>query len=240
MNSRIRKLAVIAAHPRLWQAALLGVAPTIEHASPLSQHDFRSVIDIGANKGQFACFAAVTWPDAHLDCFEPLPNPMRRLERILRAYAPGRSQIHGVACGSEPGIVEMHIASREDSSSLLPLGQMQKSMFQMVERTQASVRVERLDQVVTRSLARPALLKIDVQGYEYQVLQGATDLLQSIDVIYVEASFIELYSGQRLAPDIAEFLQENGFVHSGQYNTQVDSLGNPIQADFLYRRRDVR
>ncbi|HVI33734.1 FkbM family methyltransferase [Phenylobacterium sp.] len=234
MISRAHKLAAIAIRPQLWPALWLRVAPTVEHEASLSRFAFGTVIDVGANKGQFAAFAAATWPQARLECFEPLPAPRARLQQVLRTFAAERSTVHDLACSRESGLALMHVASREDSSSLLPLGDRQREMFGMDEAGQLSVRTERLDQVVSGELARPALLKIDVQGFEYEVLEGATALLPNIDVVYVEASFVELYAGQKLADEIERFLWGHGFALKGRFNTHFDTDGSAIQADLLF------
>ena len=130
----------------------------------------------------------------------------------------------------------MHLASRADSSSLLPLGSAQKQLFDMDEAGQLTVAVRRLDAVIdTADLPRPALLKIDVQGFEYETLKGAAGLLSAIDTVYVEASFVELYAGQKLAEDVAGLLEAHGFVEAGRFNIS-QKKGRDVQADLLFAR----
>jgi hypothetical protein len=102
----------------------------------------------------------------------------------------------------------MHLATRTDSSSLLALGARQKAIFGMEESGALQVPIKRLDACLSSPLPRPVLLKIDVQGFELEVLKGATDLLPEIDAVYVEASYIELYEGQALHHEIERFLEE--------------------------------
>ena len=86
-----------------------------------------------------------------------------------------------------------------------------------------------------RALARPSLLKIDVQGFELEVLKGATGLLPEIDAVSVEASDVELYEGQALLGEIERFLDEAGFRVDGRFNEQLHQ-GQRVQADWLFRR----
>lgn len=130
----------------------------------------------------------------------------------------------------------MHVASREDSSSLLPLAPKQKRLFNMAEAGRFAVPVRRLDAVFDTPPAAPILLKIDVQGFEYEVLQGAEGLKEWIGWVYVEASFVELYEGQRLADAIAELLHGWGFTLTGEYNLTRDDRGARVQADLLFER----
>jgi hypothetical protein len=79
------------------------------------------------------------------------------------------------------------------------------------------------------------LLKIDVQGFELQVLKGATHLLPNIDVVSAEASDVELYEGQALHEEIERLLMDAGFILDGRFNTHIDQ-SEPVQADLLFRR----
>jgi hypothetical protein len=78
-----------------------------------------------------------------------------------------------------------------------------------------------------------AMLKIDVQGFELEALQGCEGLLDKFAYIYAECSFLELYTGQALAGDVIAWLHHRGFALSGIYNVSYE-LGRSIQADFLF------
>lgn len=230
MPFHLKKYLKLLQTPATWPALTQGVAATLEHDTALGRDSFATVIDVGANKGQFAVYAQMRWPQARLICFEPLLGPRAKLAHVTR----GRAEIHDCALGAAPGEGQMHLATRTDSSSLLVLGVRQKAIFGMEECGTLPVSVQRLDACVTPPLARPSLLKIDVQGFERQVLEGATDLLPAIDAIYVEASFVELYEGQALQGEIQVLLQTAGFQLDGAFNEQVHQ-GERIQADLLFR-----
>jgi FkbM family methyltransferase len=233
----IAKLAALALRPGTWGSTARGVAATLEHEGALGRFAFRTVIDVGANKGQFAAFARGAWPEAALYCFEPLPEPRAK----LAAVTGGRARIFDCALGAEAGEVEMHVASRMDSSSLLPLGERQKTIFQMGDAGRLKVAVRRLDAALAgETFEGPCLLKIDVQGFERQVLEGAGDVLTRIDAAYVELSFIELYEGQALASEIVAILSRAGLDLSGVFNQATRPDGEAVQADFLFLRRKPR
>jgi hypothetical protein len=87
------------------------------------------------------------------------------------------------------------------------------------------VRVLHLSDVISdHDIISPALLKIDVQGYEKQVLQGCEPPLQNFDWIFVELSFVELYKGQALAPSILAWLAERGFLYLAFIRTLSHSM----------------
>jgi len=229
---RIGKALSAFAVPGYWHSLARGVVPGFEHGTAFVGREFSTVLDVGANKGQFAVFARRRWPRARLICFEPLPEPRRRLSKLLRSGI----EIHPIALGNYEGEAEMHLASREDSSSLLALSEAQKRMFSMDERQLLRVPLRRLDSLFDdQVLRRPTLLKIDVQGFEFEVLQGAVGILGSIDAVYVECSFVELYIGQQLAPEVSEFLMDSGFTEAGRFNVcRVEDAD--VQADLLFTR----
>lgn len=175
--------------------------------------------------------ARLRWPQARLICFEPLPEPRAKLVRVTRV----RAEFHACTLGAAPGTGQTHLASRADSSSLLALGARQKSIFGMDESGTLPVPIQRPDSIVTPPLARPSLLKLDVQGFELQVLEGATSLLPEIDAVYVEVSYIEPYEGQALHREIERFLEQVGYRLDGRFNPHLHQ-GQPVQADLLFRR----
>ncbi len=218
--------------PDYWPALSRGIVPTIEHAPALQHLAFSTILDVGANKGQFAYFARCQWPDAKLYCFEPLPQPRAQLKALLKDHA----MVLPYALGNARGHAKIHVASRADSSSLLPLGREQKHIYDMEERGTQDVEVVRLDDVLADKTLRPALLKIDVQGFELEVLNGGQNTLSQCSAVYVEASFIQLYDGQPLADEVERMLADNGFTLTGHHNTSYDRSGRRIQADMLFTR----
>lgn len=221
-----------ATRPAYWPTLAQVVVPTIEHAPALRAVEPATVIDVGANKGQFSSFARVRWPGARILAFEPLPRPAARYRKVLGNGA----RLFTCALGAEDGQMEMHVASRDDSSSLLALGNEQKSIFHMDEVATVKVDVRRLDHVIADLAEPPALLKIDVQGFEFEVLRGLGELAKVVEWIYVETSFVELYTGQRLHDEVAALLSQLGYEQSIEHNVTVDG-DRKVQADFLFSKR---
>lgn len=234
--ARARKLARILEVPAYRRALRHGVAASVEHeAIPFRRH-FGTVIDAGANRGQFAVFATYRFSDAALICVEPLSQPRGQL--IQAVGATGRLRVFDVALSNASGTAEFHVAKTDDSSSLLPIGRRQEEMFPGTEEARVElVTVRRLDELVREEdLCAPVLLKIDVQGGELAVLEGATRLLDAIHAVLVEVSFVELYTDQPLADEVWAFLRRSGFVCNGIWSVAYGPRNECLQGDFLFSR----
>ena len=80
--------------------------------------------------------------------------------------------------------------------------------------------------------------KVDVQGFELQVLDGARDILLNADYVLIEVSFVQLYEGQPLFDEINSHLNQLGLFYSGNVEQLISkSNGKILQADALYCRR---
>jgi FkbM family methyltransferase len=233
---RARKLIRVMQEPGYRRALRQGVAASTEHEAIPLRRDFATVIDVGANRGQFAVFATHRFPRAQLICFEPLEEPRRKVQQVVGGS--GRLRLIDVAVGAEDGEAEFHVSASDDSSSLLPIGQRQREVFPGTEeRTTIQVPVQRLDHALKPAdLQSPTLLKIDVQGGELGVLQGAQGLLDAIGAVLVEVSFVELYAGQALADDVWRCLVGNGFACRGIWSLTYGPAGECLQGDLLFAR----
>lgn len=220
-----------------YRAGLMkGAAAGIEHEQVLRTIVCDVVLDVGANKGQFTLVTRKIMPNAKIIAFEPMAHAAAVFARV---HASDRNirLVHG-AVGAKDEQVSMYISAREDSSSLLPITPLQNEIFPGTESVgEEVVVVKTLSHWISpQELTGKTLLKIDVQGFELEVLRGTVDMLGNIHYVYVECSFIELYDGQALAWEVNEFLSSHGFHIAGLYNVNYDSAGVAVQADFLYCR----
>lgn len=193
-----------------------------------------TVVDVGANRGQFA-LAARRWASkAYIISFEPLAEAASSFRKVFQGDL--KVTFHQAAIGGRSGETIIHVAAADDSSSLLPITPLQERLFPGTGEIQTEmVKIGPLsDYVMPEEIVSPALLKLDVQGYELEALRGCEDLLNRFSHVYAECSFVELYSGQALVDDIVAWLRERGWCLSGIHNMIYDRQGRSIQADFLF------
>lgn len=232
---KLSKLVALVQDPVFIRGLCKGVAATVEHRELLEQLRPGIVVDVGANRGQFSLLARSLFPDAQVIAFEPLAGAASDYSRLFGDDE--QVTLHCCALGSRTARVEMYVSRRDDCSSLLPIGpdQVRFASGTGLARREP-VLVERLDALLQpQDLDGDALLKIDVQGYELEVIRGAGELLDQFRHIYCEVSFIPLYLGQPLATDVINALADRGYRLTSV--NQVSFLdGVPAQADMLFER----
>ncbi len=193
------------------------------------------MIDVGANRGQFALYARVRFPQADVYSLEPLSGPRRRLAKLFADN--GRVHVIAAAAGSAPGTARINVSRADDSSSLLPVTSRQLDRFPGTDTVgEESVEVGTLDRIFEPvELARPVLLKLDVQGFELEALRGAGQVLASVDTVLTECSFVPFYAGQALFEEVREFLRGHGFrLVGGAISSAHDRRWE--QGDFVFER----
>ena len=221
-------------HAPYFYALSHGVGAGVEHNRALLGLNCQTMIDIGANRGQFALVTRKCFPGSRIVSFEPLAKSASRFRSLFQKDPD--IILHQVAIGPHAGSTTIHVSAADDSSSLLPISSLQERLFPGTgELRTERVKIGRLsDYVKPEAIDNPAMLKLDVQGYELEALRGCEELLDRFSYVYVECSFVELYVGQPLVDDIIDWLRERKWCLSGIYNMTYDRHGRSIQADFLF------
>lgn len=213
------------------------VAASVEHDHVIDGLGLDTIVDVGANRGQFALCARRLYPGASIYSFEPLSRPADTFRKVFR-HDP-RTQLFQTAIGESAGSASMHVSRWDVSSSLLPFAQAQHDNFPLTgESGREDVSIERLSDLLRpEDVGGTAMLKIDVQGYELSTIAGCRDLMDRFAYVYVECSFVPLYEGQALAGEVVERLAEFGLRLVCVANLARGRSRRPIQADFLFARR---
>jgi FkbM family methyltransferase len=199
----------------------------------------RTIIDVGANIGQFAVAAVKTFPAARVYTIEANPESFNHLCRNIRKLK--NASAFQAAVGDREGIVELHINAHSHSSSLLELAPAHRAAFPYaVELGTVQVKATTLDTMFAGiELQPPVLLKLDVQGYEAQALRGAVRTLQRVDYTVLEASFRPMYEGETLFLDLVRIMLSHSFRFSRPVGLLHDSsTGEILQMDALFERAD--
>lgn len=232
---RLRKALMLIRRPAWRRAARRGVAAAVEHCNVPFGPYYATIVDVGAHHGQFALLVRDLYPDADIVCVEPLPDAIDRL-RMVHA-GDDRVTVLPFAAADTDARRTLHVSHKTDSSSLLPILRPYVVAFPGTEEARiVEVEARPLDAVLSEDLRRPALLKIDVQGGELEVLRGAVDLLSRVDAAFVECSFVEFYGGQALADEVIGAFLVHGLRLDGVYSVVRDARGRCLQADLLFRR----
>jgi len=205
----------------------------------LIDYKINTIIDVGANEGQFARKIISIFPKAKVYCFEPLPEVFEKLRhnfmdnRNVALFNFGLGQINN----------EMPIYSNEfsPSSSLLEMLDLHKTNFDFAISTEkVQIKIKRLDDIFEIPPHGPLLVKIDVQGYEENVLKGGENIIKLADVIIIETSFIPLYMDQPLFGDIYNHLINRGFLYAGNIDQLISPKNHQIlHADAIFLKNKV-
>jgi len=173
-----------------------------------------TVVDVGANRGDMAARFADAWPQARVLAVEPIPEVFAG----LCARFDGRPGIEcvNVALGAMAGEADFHVNRIDATSSLFPRKRVARRYFAAGDVPQRTLRVpvRTLDELAEqRGLAHVDLLKLDTQGAELSIFQGARRLLaaQAIDVIYSEFFVVPHYEDAPLLHQQWSFLAGFGY-----------------------------
>ncbi len=234
MANKLVKLASLLTRSQWRRGLRQGMAAGIEHRRVIGGLALGSVIDVGANKGQFSLLVRSLHVRAVIHAIEPLDQAATVFDRVF-AGDP-LTHLHRVAAGPRTGTTQMHLAARADSSSLLPIGALQLRFFPSARPAGTrQVDVARIDDLIDAdSVPAPLMIKLDVQGFELEALKGMARLLSAARYVYLEVSWFELYEGQPLAHEVIAWLAARGFTLRAIVNMTVSSKGELVQADALF------
>ena len=200
------------------------------------------VFDIGANEGQFAREIREYGYVGKIVSFEPLSTARTKL--LTFSSSDPNWEVHEqAAIGDFEGKIGIHIAGNSVSSSILPMLESHSSAAVGSAYIDSEyVPITKLDSVASQSITQESklLIKIDTQGFEWQVLEGAPETLRRARGLLCELSLIPLYDGQRLWRDIVDRLDDVGFMLWALQKGFTDPrTGQSLQMDGIFLRRDV-
>lgn len=196
-----------------------------------------AVLDVGANEGQFACQLRMAGWRGEITSFEPLRDAHATLCRNASDDARWAVAPRG-AIGAQTGTATINISGNSQSSSLLPMLDRHRTTAPGSTYVASDeVQVRRLDDLVPLGEDQRYLLKMDVQGFERDVLDGADLVLERTHVLYSEMALQPLYEGEALFHELCGSIIGRGFRCAGLFNGHYDgSTDEVLQCDALFVR----
>ena len=214
--------------------------PAPRPPSPLVHHGIELLFDVGANAGQYAMLTRTEGYDGRIVSFEPLPDAFEALARNA-ASDPLWTVHERCALGAVPGEAELNIAGNSYSSSLLPMLHTHSDAApDSVYVAKALTKVITLDSVFDRYRTRgeKVFVKIDTQGFEAEVLKGASECLRQVYALELELSLVPLYENQQLYDYFLALLSESGFFLWSLSPVFSDQrTGQSLQVDGVFVRK---
>jgi FkbM family methyltransferase len=191
------------------------------------------LVDIGANTGAFLKAAAQLSSLAGVYAFEPLASCRQSLEAELNRIP--NSRLFAVAAGSRNGEVELNVTTDHKMCSVLrPRREIAKHYCPGAFEVTANpkIPVVRLDDVLPPS-EEFGLLKIDVQGYEKEVLAGARSVLSRTRAVLLEVNYVAHYEGGFAFDEALEMMRSLNYTTYG-VSAPFVSDGRPLWADAMF------
>ena len=171
--------------------------------------------------------------------FEPLSSAFAKLESA--AALDPHWEVHNLGVGNKEGVATLNVSANSESSSLLRM--LPKHLQSFPESryvTTETITLTTLEKVLSGlSPASRVFVKVDTQGYEIPVIDGAADSLAAVRGVQLEMSIVPLYEGERLMPEMVTYMAGKGLQLMGIEPGPGDSrTGQLLQVDGLFFRPD--
>ena len=204
----------------------------------LGSFPISSVLDVGANEGQFARTVSKIFPHATIYSFEPLPEAFQKLTKWAEGM-DGKVKVFNVALGDGEGETTFYYhVEHSPSSSFLKSTELCKNHYpDTAHQTSVQVKVSTLDKVVTQlpsHLNQEILIKLDVQGYEAHVIKGGMKIFSDAKACIIEVNLDRLYDDQATFKEIFNLLSDLGYCYAGNWNQAYADDGHVLYCDAVF------
>lgn len=214
---------------------------SISYLKIFSHFKIDTILDVGANEGQYAMAMRKLGYSNKIVSFEPISAVYKKLSANTSEISNWAAI--NIALGDKDGEEYINVSQNTVSSSLLEmLPEHVKQEAGSVYTTKEKITIRKLDSVFN-IYTRPessVYLKLDVQGFEKNVIDGASDSLRNIKLIQLEMAIVPLYKGELLLADMINYMNGKGFVLynliPGFHNFET---GQQFQTDGIFVRKDL-
>ena len=195
----------------------------------------KTIIDIGANKGQFSSLSNHILNPNKIIAIEANPDLEECLHKNLSNINSKTILITGV--GNYDGELPFNFNLDSQVSSFLKIGQDRLEAYPNNKNIETrNIKIAKLDSIIdTSNIEEPILLKIDVQGFEKEVIEGSINVLKRVRWVLLEISFLNLYNGEPNFIEMLDTLKNLGFYFKGPMNFHESPDGSSIiEMDALF------
>jgi FkbM family methyltransferase len=203
----------------------------------LLDSDIQTVLDIGANIGEFTGIFNELFPKAEIHAFEPLPDCFNKLRERTKELK--NVKVYNIGLGSKDGELELYKSSWHPASSFREMGDLHKQNYPHSSKSEnIIVGIRQLDDIFEGSiLPENIFIKMDVQGFEDEVIKGGIKTFSNSRVIVVESSFQKLYENEPMFHGIYSLLEPLGFEYRGSLKQSVNKMDESfLQGDCIFIR----
>lgn len=183
----------------------------------LAHYGIDTLIDVGANEGQFLSIIKESGFTGRTFSFEPIPAMAQMIVEKFKGDA--RTKIFNMALGESDSVLELNVYDSSVFSSFKTTNQFSKENFpeHVKLKEKISVPVKRMDEVLAKEINKDnaVFLKVDTQGFDLEVMKGATGILPQVKAVTFECSVIPIYDGCPNYLETIEYFSQLGFVPSG-------------------------
>ena len=212
--------------------------PRARKAKFLELFGINTVLDVGANTGQYASELRDIGYHGKIKSFEPLDDAFKVLQN--NAADDNDWEVFRYALGDQDEAGKINVSANSVSSSILPmLPAHDEAAIGSSYVTEQNIQIRKLDSLYADLCdgARNIYLKIDAQGFEKKVMDGAQDSLPKIDTVELEISLTPLYEGAPTFDQLQSYMQENGYDLIGlEPGFSAPDTGRMLQIDGIYHR----
>ena len=206
-----------------------------------SNYKIDTLLDIGANAGQYASNMRELGYVKKIISFEPLASAFGQLKR--KSKHDNNWILNNYALGDEDGKTIINVSGNSVSSSILNILPMHvQSAPDSKYLAKDDIQIKKLDSIfdLFYNEGDSVMMKIDTQGYEKNVLDGANESLKKIKIIQLEMSVVPLYENEMLINDMINYLDNLGFqLFSLENGFSNATTGQLLQVDGIFVRKDI-
>jgi FkbM family methyltransferase len=203
----------------------------------ISAKQVDTLLDVGANAGQYARLMRDYGFQGKIISFEPLSRAFKILSKF--AARDPKWFVYNFALGDKNSTSTINVAGNSFSSSLLSmLPSHENAAPESKYVTQEQIEVKALDSIFDDlHVFGKVMMKIDVQGFEKSVIEGAKKTLENVDILQLEMSIIPLYESEIIYLDMIMYLKTLGFELFSLENGYADPYtGKLLQVDGIFEK----